>query len=157
MNRVNAILQHKLFVESLKKIADAEAERIFCKHDIEHFAAVARIAYAMCLEEGCEVSKDIVYAAALLHDIGRWRQYLDGTPHEEESNRIASIILPECGYTKSEVDLISYAILEHRMQNGEKADFAGCLYRADKISRLCFVCPAISQCNWEIKITELVC
>ena len=42
----------------------------------------------------------MIYAAALLHDMGRVRQYRDGTEHHEESARIAARILPECGFSE---------------------------------------------------------
>ena len=155
MERVNKVLRHPMYIKTLDKIASIEANRIFCKHDFEHFLAVARIAYALCLEENYYLDAEILYTAAVLHDIGRGKQYEDGTPHEEESARIAENILPECGFDQSEIEMISYAILMHRTQTGEKPGFAGYLYRADKLSRMCFNCPAEEQCDWKVKNTQL--
>ena len=67
----------------------------YCRHGMEHFLDTARIAYIRSLEETIPVSKDQIYAAALLHDIGKWQQYEDGTPHEIASARIASCILKD--------------------------------------------------------------
>ncbi len=39
--------------------------------------------YIRALEENYPVSKELIYCTALLHDIGRARQYEDGTPHDE--------------------------------------------------------------------------
>ena len=155
MERVYAIMKHPLFDDALKKIAMNEAAAIFCKHDLDHFLAVARIAHILCMEDGFDAEKDIIYAAALLHDTGRWRQYEDGTPHEEASARIARAILPECGFDIFESALIIDAILSHRSDSEEKPGFSGYLYRADKLSRLCFDCAASEACNWEIKNTQL--
>ena len=155
MGRVDAIVRHPLFSESIERIATIEEGRLFCKHDIEHFLAVGRIAYILCLEEGFEVEKDRLYAAALLHDLGRWRQYEDGTPHEEESARIAERILPDCGFGDAETELILHAIRMHRTKSEEPLGFAGYLYRADKISRLCFDCPGKMECDWEVKNFDL--
>ncbi|MCL2045907.1 MAG: HD domain-containing protein [Oscillospiraceae bacterium] len=184
MDRINAILSHPLFTDSLRHIEIAERDREFCKHDLEHFLAVARIANILfygelydtknhgLLKEQSEIqstsnidftdtnddfddenrdNKEIIYAAALLHDTGRWKQYDDGTPHEEESARIAELILPECGFNDSEIKEILELILTHREYESESFNLAPLLYRADKLSRLCFVCSAKEKCNWEVK------
>ena len=54
---------------------------------------VARIAYILSADRAYAVSKEIIYAAALLHDIGKWKQYEDGTPHEKASADLAEQIL----------------------------------------------------------------
>ena len=45
MERVNRILRHPLYQSLLRELREAEAERIFCVHDMEHFLAVARLAW----------------------------------------------------------------------------------------------------------------
>ena len=35
----------------------------------------------------------------------------------------------------------------HRTKS-DKADLPGLFYRADKLSRNCFLCPAQADCNW---------
>jgi len=157
MQRVNAILSHPRFTECLGRTEELERDREFCTHDMDHLLDVARIAYILGLEsgQGQGADKELFYAAALLHDIGRWRQYEDGTPHEQESARIAQTILPECGFDSAETELILDAIASHRTHVGEKPGFAGFLYRADKLSRRCFDCAAIRECDWETKNTLL--
>lgn len=42
---------------------------------MEHFLSVARISYLMVLEKNLDIPKDIIYATAFLHDMGRADQY----------------------------------------------------------------------------------
>lgn len=100
LDRLNKILNHDLFTGNLTKNALLEENRIFCKHDIKHFLDVARLAMILNLTEDFGIDKELIYAAALLHDIGRYRQYTEGIPHEQESARIALIILKDCGFEK---------------------------------------------------------
>jgi len=58
---------------------------------------VARISYLMILEKRLPVSKDIIYATALLHDLGRADQYEKGISHEEAGAILAEEILTDCG------------------------------------------------------------
>lgn len=150
MERVNRILQHEAFKENLGKNEAAEENRIFCRHNMGHFLDVARIAMILNLQEGLEIPQDIIYGAALLHDIGRHEQYAVGTPHETASARIAPSILEDCGYTREEIRQMVEAIALHRTsETAERADLAGILYRADKASRACYVCKTSEQCNWK--------
>lgn len=149
MERVNRIWNHPVYQESLHKIQELEQERIFCRHDWQHFMDVARLAYIENLEQGLGISKEIIYAAALLHDIGRHLQYLEGVPHHKGGVRLAVPILEECGFRKEESILVLEAIGGHRdTETGSKASLAGLIYRADKASRCCFACKAYKECNW---------
>ncbi len=157
MDRVNRILKHKTYQECLRQIRELEAERIFCGHDMTHFLDVARLAYIFSLEDGIAVEKELIYAAALLHDVGRHIQYLDGTPHQEAGAPIAAEILADCGFTERERKEILTAIIRHRDQTvrGERS-LAGLIYRGDKASRGCFGCPAEAQCDWSDEKKNLV-
>ena len=115
-----------------------------------HFLDVARIAQLLNLEEAVGLSKEMIYAAALLHDIGRHLQYREGTPHEQASALLAPQILKECGFTESESAEILEAIRQHRNAGiREERNLSGLIYRADKLSRSCFACPAEPQCDWK--------
>lgn len=150
MDRVDLILENSKYQEYIDKIKQAEEKRIFCLHNMNHFLDVARIAYIMSLEEELQISKELIYATALLHDIGRFVQYEDGTPHEEASALLAPAILREAGFTKAEQDEILRAIREHRNREiAEEKNLAGIIYRADKASRACFACEAERQCDWK--------
>ena len=131
MVRVNQIWKHPLYQTELHKLQLLEADREFCRHTPEHFLDVARLAYIRALEENYPVSKELIYCTALLHDIGRARQYEDGTPHDEAGAVIAEQILKELGFSPEEIQAIVSAI-----------------YRADKKSRNCFSCKAEPECYW---------
>ncbi|MDD6812768.1 MAG: hypothetical protein PUD93_13090, partial [Lachnospiraceae bacterium] len=66
MERIDKILNHELFIFCLKKNEEAERERIFCRHNMEHFLDVARIGEILNLEEHRRIPKVQIYAAALL-------------------------------------------------------------------------------------------
>ena len=78
MERIQAICNHPLWKESVEQIRILEQERIFCKHNPQHFLDVARLAWIENLEKNLEISKELIYAAAFLHDIGRHLQYQEG-------------------------------------------------------------------------------
>lgn len=150
MERVDRIIRNEIFLENLRKNEAAEVDRPFCRHAMVHFLDVCRLAWIFVLEEGLDLSKDVVYAAGLLHDIGKHRQYLDGTPHEIASSEIAPKILEECGYSEKETAVIISAISTHRDASiAQNRDLNGILYRADKKSRSCFDCKAEAECNWK--------
>ena len=91
---------------------------------------VARIAYIENLEKNCGISKEIIYGAALLHDIGRYLQYTEGIPHERAGEDLAAEILKDCGFTGEEQIEILEAIARHRDKDiGEDSRLAGILYR----------------------------
>lgn len=149
MERVRRICRHPLFVEQTALLEEAERDRIFCRHTMEHLLDVARIMYIYALEDGCSLSRELVYAAALLHDIGRYEQITEGTPHHTAGARMAGEILPACGFSEEETARIRTAIEHHRAPGPEGIDpLPDYLYRADKQSRCCFHCSAADQCNW---------
>lgn len=149
MQRVNSICSHPLWKSCVSKIRDLERERIFCCHDTSHFLDVARIAWIENLEKGLSISREMIYAAAMLHDIGRHLQYMQGVPHDEGSVSIASDILKDSGFDEKEQAEILSAIRMHRNPDAaSRDDLAGIIYRADKKSRICAFCSASDKCNW---------
>lgn len=150
MERVNKILQHKLYIKYIDKNRKAEENRRFCRHDMGHFLDVARLAMIFNLQQNLAIPEELIYGAALLHDIGRWKQYEDGTPHEKASADLASEILADCGFTAKENKQIVAAIDAHRNEKvKEEQNLRGILYRADKMSRSCFCCEAQADCDWK--------
>lgn len=150
MERVDRILKHPLFLKYVGENEKEEEARIFCRHDMAHFLDVARIAWILNLEEEAGIGREMIYAAALLHDIGRHLQYRDGTPHEQASVMLAPPILKDCGFYAQEEEQILSAIATHRdaSVSGGK-DLNGLLYRADKLSRPCYACKQESACDWK--------
>ena len=147
MDRVNHIWKHPLYQTELHKLQLLEADREFCRHTPEHFLDVARLAYIRALEENYSVSKELIYCTALLHDIGRARQYEDGTPHDEAGAVIAEQILKELGFSPEEIQAIVSAIRGHRAETNQTI-LGQLIYRADKKSRNCFSCKAEPECYW---------
>ncbi len=150
MNRIDKILNHDLFLYHLRANESAEAQRCFCRHNMEHFLDVARIGMIINLEEGFGLDKELIYAAALLHDMGKHLQYENGTPHEIAGGQIAPEILKDCGFDDDETHVIVGAIVSHRDSAvQEEKNLRGLLYRGDKASRACFACEAEAACNWK--------
>lgn len=154
MKALEEIRNHPLYLESYDRLQQAESDRVFCCHNMVHFLDVARIAWILNLEQDLGIRKEVVYAAALLHDIGKYRQYEEGIPHEIASAEIAGQILeelPEMYFAEEEKREIIQAILGHRKLQKEAKELERILYHADKKSRACFACPAESECNWSME------
>lgn len=149
MERINMILEHEEFKRQLSIIVEAEKDRCYCNHDFEHLMDVARIAMIINLEEKIGLDQEMIYATALLHDIGKGRQYAEGIAHEIAGGEIAPSILEDCGFSEEEIFRIKRAILSHRDPAvKEDKNLRGVIYRADKASRPCFICKMAKECNW---------
>ncbi len=154
MERVNRIWNHPVYQESLAQIVERETDRKYCGHTAAHFLDVARLACLLAQDEGIPVERELVYAAALLHDIGRCREYQDGTPHDKASLAIAGTILPSCGFSETECQIITGMIASHRQPSQERG-LNRVFYRADKLSRNCFACAAREECDWPAELKNL--
>ncbi|MGL4729977.1 MAG: HD domain-containing protein [Clostridium sp.] len=148
MNRYNEIIKNNDFEKYLNRLNELEKDREFCRHDIEHFLSLARIAYIHVLEQNLAYSKDVVYAIALLHDLGRVLEYENGTPHEKGSGIIAKEILKYTTYSQDEVIKILGAIESHRGISEETDLLNSIIKKSDKLSRNCFCCMAEKDCYW---------
>ncbi|MDU2490460.1 MAG: HD domain-containing protein [Clostridium celatum] len=146
MDNIDAIMNNKLYNEALEKLSEYERDREFCNHTIEHFIDVSRIAYIMVLEEKLSVSKEVIYAIGLLHDIGRVRQYEEGINHDIASVEMSREILKETSFTEQEINIILNGIANHRKESDNKLEEI--IYKADKLSRQCFNCKAEKECYW---------
>lgn len=149
MDRVNAILQHPEFRRCMEELLVWERDRVWCGHGWMHLLDTARLAWIFNLEGELGLDRDVVYAAALLHDVGRSEQYESGIPHAQAGARIAEPILADCGFAVEERGEILYAIASHsKRELSRKTVLADLLYRADKASRACFACPVEPACDW---------
>ncbi len=146
MKRVNCILKDADFLSYIAKIKKLEESRIFCHHDINHLLDVCRISWILALEEKLSIDKEKIYAAGLLHDIGRWVEYETGRDHAIVSGELAKDILHRCGFSENERARIIGAIKTHRKKE-HNTDLGRILYKADKLSRTCFNCEAIDKCK----------
>ena len=146
--RIDLIIGHLEYIRYQKLIDSYEHDRVFCKHDMLHAIDVARIFYIKVLEQGIDIKKDIAYAAALLHDIGRADEYKDSVPHHLASIIISEKILDECDYQPNEINLITNIISTHR-DSLEKSSVNLLFFESDKNSRLCFQCSSNKKCKWQ--------
>lgn len=150
MDRFYKVLKDPDYIKYSELNKELEIDRIFCKHSFEHSLDVARILYILVLEEKCEISKDLVYATAFLHDLGRYAQYKGNVSHHSAGADIAKDILARCEYSEAENEMICDAILAHHTYEKDgKNVLKPLLYKADKQSRQCFNCKAYDECYWE--------
>lgn len=149
MDRVDNILNNETFKKCLNRINEAEKDRKFCLHNIEHSIDVARIGYIISLENNLSVAKDVIYATALLHDIGRAEEYDNGISHHEASAIIAKGILADTGFDEAETEIICDAIKKHKCGQAQVNTLSDLLYKADKLSRACYSCKAYKECYWD--------
>lgn len=117
MELVERILRHPAYNEYLHLNAESEKDRQFCIHDLQHALDVARIAYIIALERKLDINKEIIYITALLHDIGRWKQYRAGLDHALEGAFLAEEILHDIGVPDQAAELILAAIKGHRRKS----------------------------------------
>lgn len=149
MKRVNQIWNHPLYQEHYQQIQKFEKNRPFCGHSLAHFLDTARLCYIYNLEQQTNIDRELIYGAALLHDIGRDEQYLEHIPHHIASVRIAEKILPDCDFSPGEIQQITEAIEGHRNREiCQEKSLKGFLYLADKSSRSCLSCEACQECDW---------
>lgn len=153
LKNTNKLFQNADYQKHLKSIKGYEEKRKFCRHNLSHFLAVARIATTKSLEAGLSIPRDLIYTTALLHDIGRFVQYEDKTPHEIASYTLAISLLEQLDFNSDEKEQILEAILNHR--NPESQRFSHIFYESDKLSRECLSCPMEKNCDWGSKKKNL--
>lgn len=149
MPAVERIRLHPEYRRRLARLAELEADREFCRHGMGHLLDAARIAYILNLERGLGFSRELVYAAALLHDVGKGEQYETGAPHDVAGAEIARAILAGTGdFSPDEQEAIVRAVREHRRPSPGASVLGALLREADKASRACYECPAREGCSW---------
>lgn len=158
MKRVEVILKDPRYQDYINKNVIQEKDRKFCRHSFQHLVDVARITYILMLEAGdinrfinekClapDTAREIIYASALLHDIGRWREYETGEDHAVISAELAVDILDSAGFDENEISIICTGIREHRRACENASLLGELLNRADNLSRLCLQCQAGEEC-----------
>ena len=154
MPRVDAIIANPRFRDALAGVEAAERDRVFCRHGLGHLLDVARIAWIANLEEGHGLARETVYAAALLHDIGRAEEYSCGVSHDEAGVAIARQILgtlpADKRFSSDEETAICAAVAGHREKvlQAEAEPLVQLIAQADNLSRPCFSCAAQGACYW---------
>jgi len=155
MNRVNEILNDPEYRACIEKIDTLEAYRLFCKHGMEHSLQVARIAFMLNMQDSLGYEKELIYTAALLHDIGR-ADATDSREHAESSVEASLKFLNRYSYSPEEINMITDAIRSHSkgadQNDGVHFPFNDLPFRADKLSRACGLCPVQNKCHWPEKL-----
>ena len=146
LSQTNRLLNLPEYQDYLHRIETHERDRRLCRHNLAHFLDVARIAAILADEEGLSLNRDLIYTTALLHDIGRFIQYENGTPHEQASHDLATGLLRHLDFSPEDQSVILDAILSHRTAG--RRGFNAVFYQADKKSRACYGCAAQAECNW---------
>lgn len=126
--------------QKIKKIAEEYLKECDVGHDINHTLRV----YDLCLKltQGLKgVDLEILQLAALLHDIGNFKELRDRTGkicHAQESVKMAQKILKDFKYPKEKIDKVIHCILAHRYRTGVKPETkeAKILFDADKLDAL---------------------
>lgn len=151
MDTINRIICQPVYQQHLRQNAESESERIFCNHHFEHLLAVARLTYIFMLETGNPyITREMAYAAGLLHDIGRWQEYRTGLDHAEASANLAGPILDAAGFSADQAFLVSKAIRQHRLSEDapvHRSPLSRALRKADRYSRLCYQCAVRPECK----------
>jgi len=159
VRRIDNILKDSVYMEYVDHNARAAQDDPFCKHDLVHMVDVARIAYILVLERqdinyfikeaglrGREAAKEVIYAAGLLHDIGKWKEIESGVDHAAYGARLARDILERSEFDDNEISVITRAIFEHRNISQEMSFLGERMHRADNLSRVCAQCLAKCDC-----------
>lgn len=147
MERIQPIVQHPQYRAWIQQMDELERDRKYCKHGLSHLLDVARIASLLAQDRKLTYPRDMIYAAALLHDLGRLQQYTTGEPHAQAGIPMAQEMLAHTSFTQIEQQQILQAVSSHR--NGDTCDsLAQLIFEADHASRMCFVCEAANTCYW---------
>lgn len=159
MKRIELLMKDPLYQEYLQRNTTTEEEHLYCKHDLQHMIDVARICYILVLEHGDLdffiteagltsrlAAKEVIYAAGLLHDVGKWQEYRTGTDHAAYGARISRDILNHALFNENEISIITQAIYEHRNVSRDMSFLGEKVHRADNLSRVCFRCEARDNC-----------
>lgn len=103
-------------------------------HGFDHVLRVWRVALHLAEEEGAD--REVVNAAALLHDVGRAEELRTGICHAQQGARMAREILH--GQPARFIEAVAEAIAQHRFRGGQEPTTleARILYDADKLDAI---------------------
>ena len=162
MIKIQKIIEHEKYQEYLSDIAAIEQGRKFCTHTLEHFLDVARIGYILWLEhivcaqtaseetqtevmESIQGAKRHIYAASLLHDIGKFRQYVYHENHAVAGAVLAEQILIDVDFCANDRAVILDAIRNHNRCTSSNM-LMQVIQQADRLSRKCYQCQMQQAC-----------
>ena len=116
-----------LYIE--QKLADLLPEDLYY-HGVHHTRDVVNAVNSIAENEGItdDYEKNLLTTAAYYHDSGFLNSYQN---HEEEGCRIAQSVLPEFGYSDSDIAAISEMIMATKIPQSPNSQLARILCDAD--------------------------
>ncbi len=155
MKRLDRIIHHPVFQQELERLEFYEKDRIYCRHNLEHLLAVARTAQILNLERQANIPQDVLYAASLLHDIGRACQYATGQPDRQPGVMLAEKTPKDAAFTPAQPNELLDCGQHHHGRPWGGTDLVSILSEADTRSRPCFSCLAAESCKWSMERRNL--
>ncbi|MCL5058005.1 MAG: HD domain-containing protein [Actinobacteria bacterium] len=159
LGRIGVVRKDPFYLDCLSLNGERERDRLFCRHDYRHMVLVSQISCKVIKQtgglnilvkteglSGIRSALEVVYAAGLLHDMGRWRQYDTGEDHALAGSVMAGSVLERAGFSKREAGVITRAIREHRKALPGQSYLGRVLCLADDLSRPCGSCGARLDC-----------
>jgi uncharacterized protein len=125
-------------LQKIKEIVKKELSS--SHHDIEHIERVYNLCLHLAKHES-NVDLEILKAAALLHDIARFKEFQDKTGKIEHATlgaEMAEEVLKTLGYSIDKIEQIKHCIIVHRYRRNRKPRTieAKILFDADKLDAL---------------------
>lgn len=159
LGRIEVVRKDPFYLDCLSLNGERERDRLFCRHDYRHVVLVSQISCKIIKQtcglntfikteglNGIKSALEVVYAAGLLHDMGRWLQYDTGEDHALAGSVIAAGVLKRAGFSEREALVITRAIREHRKALPGQSYLGRVLCLADDLSRPCGSCSARLDC-----------
>ncbi len=159
LNRIERIKRDPYYVNCLGLNGRCEKYRVFCRHDYQHMLFVSRISVEIVANTvgldgfadlsglpGTPEAVEVIGAAGLLHDMGRWLEYDAGEDHALAGAGMAVKVMERAGFNKREIDVAVRAIGEHRRAGPGTSLLGRVLCLADDLSRPCGGCGAVGDC-----------
>lgn len=131
-SKINA--KHKELMNIVQKELSCSA------HSLDHVLRVYNLCVYLSKYEN-DVDVDILYPAALLHDIARVKESADktgNTDHAVLGSQMAEDILINMNYSQDNIDKIKHCIVTHRFRSGNEPQSieAKVLFDADKLDAI---------------------
>jgi hypothetical protein len=98
-----------------------------------------QLATTLAREDGVKVDDDVLYAAAMLHDMAAfapWDREKDGIDHADEGARVAAKVLADAGFPMQKLPAVQGAIITHMFDREPKGPEALYLHDADALDWL---------------------
>ena len=148
MERYQKIVRNKRFQREYQRLEEKEQDRRFCRHNMEHFLAAARISlYQSFWKTAGDIQRCYLWYR-FLHDLGRMAEYETGNLMRSWRGSCRGI-LRSADMSRWRLNRLQTSIRGHRRKGQKDPDsFADVFYQADKLSRDCIHCRVREECYW---------